>query len=747
MAGRIIKFTKGSDAFKKVRPHLVLSNLEKTLKIHCSQKCDPKNKFISLIHPTARSLTCIDMAFSMGMYDWSGYILKTFGHIHQLAKIMSHMILLDLLYSIFTPEYMRTMEVNESNMNFLSSNMQALFIKWRLPDILLDLENEFKMTLCWYIAIGLIPVKKHEPRNAVCKKLDKLSMYVYIYVTALTNKKRYDIHPPSFSQDLVVTSNSIGQLFATDYHGNIVKLLSFKPFYHNPCSTHLSVLDQLIWQEIQLMHAEKTCVERIMVKQNQTVLVVSSEQDPRLFSKYVQKKEREENENLAIESLKKEVKKSLDSVSIEVRDQVIGLNPENVNVLDEVKNLRYEIQLNKDTTRRSEIDFLPSADFYMSPAHRAGTMTDPLKDTQVIVQHEKMKDAVTVLRKECDIHKQRSKSLETDLKNYMQENQKLHLLSKANSIELRHLKTLKGDTEKKLHVSDKKLHVLQEQLDNMGKTMKKLLEETTMSKEERDKYIELYLSTCNQKNAPHHTHEEVLRAVTQIFQTIPKKKLADYETIELLLERLHILPVPIIPNIESKYSLEIYNSWMPELWLCDKLTNLCATGLQDKIIQNTPNILVSTPYMQVIDINPMIITSDESPTTYSNEISNGTNKKFMNVQFPQNGDLGKMKDSLKNKWDENVHILFCLSKQMYTETGSKLDPMLTIESIYKFVLPFIRELLCPISDFIHCDQYIDTVLNIQQDERTMSNMVNNFFNSKIIIDDLQSQKVKQKFSC
>ena len=743
MAEEIIGFTRGSDAFKQVRPLITLSKLEKTLKLHCSKGGNQKTKFTSLIHPTARSLNCIDMAFSMGTYNWSGYIMKTHGHIHELAKFISHMLILDMLYSIFTPKYMRSVEVNDANMHLLSSRMQALFIEWRLPDILLDLENEFKITLYWYIAIGVIPIQERQSRDITYNKMDKISQYVYTYISALTCKKRYDILPPAFKHELIITSRNGGCLFATDYHGNAIRLLSFRPFAYDPCSKHLSLLDQMIWQEIQVMHAEKTCVERMMIKQNQTVLVVSSEKDPRLSSRHLEKKDKEESENVAIESLKKEVKKSLDSVSHEVRDKIIALYPENENVLDQVQYLRYEIQSNKNNKKRPEIDLLPSANFYMSPAHRSGTMSDPLKEKQVVVQQEQIKDALAVVRKDCVMYEKLTKSLKSDVKEYMEQNENLHLLSKTNSIELRHIKNLNNEKDKKLHVCENKLSSLHQQLDRMTKTMERVLQETTMSKEERDKYIDLYLSTCNKPNLPaEYTHENVLHAVTQIFQTIPKRRRADVETIEMLLEKLHIVPVPLVPNIESKYSLEIYNSWMPQIWLHDKLTNICATGLQDNIIKNTPNILVSTPYMQVIDINPMMVISDESSTPNSSEIINGTNKKFMNVQFPQNGDVNQIKDSLKKKWDQNVHMLFCLSRQQYNETGSEMDPRLTIESIYKFVIPFIRELLCPISDFIHHDEYIDIILNIQQDERTMSNIVNNFFISKIKQDDSVSNKVK-----
>lgn len=746
MACEIIGFTQGSHGFKRVMPLINLSTLEETLKQHCSVDCNKKNTVTTLIHPTARSLKCIDMVFALGSDNWSGYIMKTYGHINDLAKIMSNILILDILSSIFTSEYMRSIQVNDANMELLSNRVQMLFIKWRLPDILMDLEDQFRLFLYWYIAIGVIPIRERQSKDVILKnKMDKISMYVYTYISALMCKKQYDIFPPSFKHEFILTSRNGGHLLATDYYGKPIKLLTFKPFSYDPASKHLSLLDQIIWQEIQLMHAEQISIQRMMIKQNQTTLVVSSEQDSKLISSCTGDRNKGENENKIMELLKNEVKKSLDSVSEDVQDQIVGMSPENKNVLNEVQYLRCQIQTNR-SEKRPQIDCIQSANFYRPPANRAGILSDPLKDNQEVMQNTQMADALTVLDKECSMYKKLCKSLEADVKEYVAQNEKLHLLAKANCIELRYLKNINKEKDTKMLRKEKKIDVLHQQLDRMGKTMEKILQETTMSKEERDRYLDLYLSTCDKQTfSESYTHEDVLLAITDIFQTIPNRRRLDIETIDMLLERLHIVPVPIIPTIESKHSLDIYNSWMPEVWMSDKLTNTCSIGLQDKIIKNTPNILVSTPYMQVIDINPMIITSDESSTLNSNEIINGVSKKFMNVQFPQNGDVDKVRNTLKLKWDTNVHMLFCLSRQQYNLTGSELDPMLTIESIYKFVVPFIKELLWGISDFVHYDEYIDLILDNTQNQRTMSNTVKHFFLSKLK-SDLEQNKEKSRMN-
>lgn len=708
---KVLSFTRGTHAFHQAQPLICSKDLQRIVKTHRSPSYQSEMPAV-LIHPTSRSMLLLEMGFNFGAINWSSNRFQVFYFIEQLTKCLKSILILDVLFT----------QLNVDDKSFKGKSVLDMYtdiLEGENKDIIQQITFQFVNALKWYMSLGVVPVMT--TNNNVNNKLPAWNTKTYL--TTLKNYQACEILELKKFDDLIISIQDRETFVCTDYSNHPISLISFEKICLDSIFGFTSFMGRMLEIELEYIYGQKVKTEYALINQSRTVLVVASQHNS---AENEGEKKSVVNSSVSGEH---QVKKNSDVLRLlnqnEVNDDDDDDNDDGSSlikedykqIMNEISILQKNIQNQKNGVKiLGNPEPISSASQYISPIHRYGSLSDSIKEqsdiSARIFEHEQLKDRAKKAEIESILYKKKVSFLERDLHNILRRYNDLMNLYNVNEVTIRAMKEKTKYNKKKVEKIEQQNERLQKQLEKSNSVIQQLLNQSQMAEEEKRKYVHLFLNTpFNVKELIQNTtREELINTfigtlnVSNI-DTATEKDI----TIDQLLLQNKIFPQPIFLHVKSQHNLMMRNSWLPADWMEDKPINICQNGREDNMIESNKNIIQSSTVFQIIDANP--IDSSQTSSSASSSSSSSINKRFMAIQHPQAINLKEMYDVLKQKWSENIKILFALKDDLYTVHGQKVPAVITETSIYYFIVSFLNELFSPCFMFQYLDPSISLILS------------------------------------
>lgn len=257
-----------------------------------------------------------------------------------------------------------------------------------------------------------------------------------------------------------------------------------------------------------------------------------------------------------------------------------------------------------------------------------------------------------------------------------------------------------------------------------------------MTPEKRIEIVQMFLLLLSSKR-----NEREPKGMKRIFS----------ESYDEILQELNFMVVPLFDKIKNKHHLDLVNSWVTED-IRDKFSSFSQVIDHEEEGHGNLVQISQTPQLNVIDINPMCdeewekikkVAETSSPDPSVSILDHKgilCTKQFLNIQFPQQGDVEKVIDKgLKESWETAIKTELCLGLSSYTITGQKIEPCASQQSYEKYIIPFLIFLLGGRDNYIYdTEMFLNKIESKKQMENGTQNMNTYFFN-EILFDFWKEQ--------
>ena len=162
-------------------------------------------------------------------------------------------------------------------------------------------------------------------------------------------------------------------------------------------------------------------------------------------------------------------------------------------------------------------------------------------------------------------------------------------------------------------------------------------------------------------------------------------------------EQLGVRIQPFYPLNYSAKSLDQHNAYLPQPYMYDRFTHDSDPLCPSSTSKSAPQLTVKEN-MLIYDINAQskqdteIMKSRIKAITGHQDIPNDIyEKRYLNCQFmsAQTSFEEFLSSTLEKKWQVGIKNMLALSPVTFTQTGQRVEPKISIQTILKYIVPFL----------------------------------------------------------
>lgn len=631
------------------------------------------------------------------------------------------------------------------------------YAKLKIFKILNGVRSCFQRCIKWYIALGFFPVEMDGEPNfkdmaekaAILLRghetgIDDIQKYLAAYFSILGEhlNRRKVLKPVQVKHGLLITSKE-GRFNATTYNGKQIWLMSFDDIEPDPACVRTSLAAHMLAHEYLYLFAHNTNAVQTTRKLCQSTVVVSSEPAFSINTKSqpasdIVSGNKKMSTNTDISSqisgmyatLSEESKEKLKYNPTVLSFSESHSTPQSFHQIKIFQDM-YEQLHHKTLDQPShcrDLDTDSLAEKIASKSVQLDMYEDPKRNekrsNETIQAISDRKEKEKIRREHAHMVKM-NVQLQDKIKEYIQQNA-------INNLKLSMCKMTEQENKKNISTMEKEIGRLQRlngnlntQLKNVSTVVRELTDHVNVKTEENEKFLNLIM---NGKDLRHQgdslkvawtVSPSERRDIVQSFLSMLSAKEVhtsknnhdalcnNEQEYESVLLKLKIEVVPIFHKVQSKKELDLVNSWIPT-YMRDKCSTFSdiVTDTEREEANSDVFQICETKWLKIIDVNP--ITQEErqriqaiAQTTDDGSLIKATGpggslitKKFLNIQFPQSGNVGSaVDDDLKKMWSQMIKTIFSLDESTFTNTGQKMLPRPTQQTYEKFIIPFLTYIL------------------------------------------------------